>query len=69
MHLLDKVSGTEEESLQAFFHFLIVDRIIFIKDECLEVFLGFVVFSQFQDQVVFRKEDIQFFSEGPDLEG
>ena len=42
VHLLDKVSGAEEEAFQAFFHVLIVEGLVLIEDEILEVFLGFV---------------------------
>ena len=53
VHLLDKVSGSEEEAFEAFFHVLIVEGLEFIEDEVLEVFLSVVVVFQVLDEVIF----------------
>ena len=69
LHLLDKVCGSEEESFEAFFNVLIVECMELIEDEFLEVFLDMVcVVSQVSDEVVLCECDIEFFSEGPDLQ-
>jgi hypothetical protein len=67
---LDEVSGPEEHFFQAFFHHFFTEVLVFFQDEGLEVFFDFeFVFTQSEDEVIFDRCDIEFFSEGPELEG